>query len=160
MSGRHDQRAAARKIGETCPAGNLAAARNAVTAAGGPPSLPAAGAGESRQALAIQRAAIDALPEAELRLLLSMIGGMDPAAPQRAAALYTETFCAVAEMSSSVAALEPVALARPGNGPHDLREQGSPAATPNGEPVSGLRLPPGGRGRGSRWRPGAVRRSS
>jgi hypothetical protein len=159
VTGRYDQ-PVARKIGDTCPAGNLAAARNSVTAPGGPPGLPAAGAGESRQALAMQRAAIDALPEAELRRLLRMIGGMDPAALQRAAALYTETFCAVAEMKGSVAALEPVALARPGTDPQDLREQGSPVATPNGEPVSGPRLPHGGRGRGSRWRPGAARRSS
>jgi hypothetical protein len=67
--------------------------------------------------LAIQRAAIDALPESELRRLLVLIGGLDPAALQRAAAVYTETFSAMAEMTSSVAALRPVALALPGNYP-------------------------------------------
>ena len=63
----------------------------------------------------MQREAIGALPEAELRRLLHLIGGMDPAALQRAAASYTEMFCAVAEMKASVAALRPVALAAPCN---------------------------------------------
>ena len=101
------------EIGEPCPAEGPTAAWKAVTAWAGPPAMPAADSGESRQALAIQRAAIDALPEDELRRLLVLIGGMDPAALQRAAAIYTETFCAVAEMKSSVAALRPVALAWP-----------------------------------------------
>lgn len=73
----------------------------------------AAGAAEAWQALAVQRAAIDALPEAELRRLLVLIGGLDPAALQRAAATYTETFSAVAGMKGHVAALRPLALAVP-----------------------------------------------
>jgi hypothetical protein len=73
----------------------------------------AAGAAEAGQALAMQRAAIDALPEAELRRLLVLIGGMDPEALQRAAAMYTETFSAVAEMKGHVAALRPLALTDP-----------------------------------------------
>ena len=73
----------------------------------------AADATEAWQALAVQRAAIDALPEAELRRLLLLIGGMDPEALQRAAATYTETFSAVAEMKGCVAALRPLALAVP-----------------------------------------------
>jgi hypothetical protein len=63
----------------------------------------------------MQSTAIDALPEAELRRLLKLIGGMDPAALQRAAATYTEMFYGAAEMQASVAALRPVALAGPGN---------------------------------------------
>ena len=74
---------------------------------------PPAGRGDWQQALAIQRTAIDALPETEVRRLLGLIGGMDPAALQRAAAAYTDTFCAVAEMQGSVAALRRVALAAP-----------------------------------------------
>jgi len=70
---------------------------------------------ESRRALAAQRAAIDALPEPELRRLLVLIGGMDPEVLHRAAATYTETFSAVAAMESSVAALRPLALAGPGD---------------------------------------------
>ena len=73
-----------------------------------------------QQALAIQRTAIDALPEGELRRLLILIGGMDPAALQRAAAAYTEAFCAVAGMKAAVAALRPVALAMPRNGLREL----------------------------------------
>jgi hypothetical protein len=38
----------------------------------------------------MQANAIGALPEAELRRLLQLIGGMDPAALQRAAAACTE----------------------------------------------------------------------
>jgi hypothetical protein len=38
-----------------------------------------------------------------------LIGGTDPAALQRAAATYTEMFCAVADLKASVAALQPVA---------------------------------------------------
>ena len=101
------------EIGEPGPAEGPTAAWKAVTTWADPPTVPAADSRESRQALAIQRAAIDALPEGELRRLLVLIGGMDPAALQRAAAIYTETFCAVAEMESSVAALRPVALACP-----------------------------------------------
>lgn len=108
------------EIGEPGPAQDPTAAWKAVTRWADPPTAPAAGPRESRQALAIQRAAIDALPEGELRRLLVLISGMDPAALQRAAALYTETFCAVAEMKSSVAALRPVALAMPGNCPQGI----------------------------------------
>ena len=79
--------------------------------------MPTAGCAEWCQALALQRAAIDALPEGELRRLLVLIGGMDPAALQRAAAMYIETFCAVTEMKGCVAALRPVALALPRNHP-------------------------------------------
>lgn len=74
---------------------------------------PPADHGNWQQALAIQRTAIDALPETEVRRLLGLIGGMEPAALQRAAAAYTDTFCAVAEMKGSVAALRKVALAAP-----------------------------------------------
>ncbi len=102
---------------ETCPAEGLTAAQDAEPAWDGPPARPAAGSRESRQALAAQRAAIDALPEGELRRLLSLIGGMDPAALQRGAAVYIETFCAVAEMKGCVAALRPVALALPADHP-------------------------------------------
>lgn len=98
------------EIGEPSPAEGLTAGLDPVTTRDGPPSLPTAGPGESRRALAIQRAAIDALPEAELRRLLVLIGGTDPAALRRAAAIYTETFCAVTEMKSSVDALRPVLL--------------------------------------------------
>jgi hypothetical protein len=80
---------------------------------------PPATAPEVAEALAMQRKALDVLPEAELRRLLALIGGMDPAALQRAAAAYTEIYCAVAEMEASVAALRPVARAVPGNDPHD-----------------------------------------
>jgi hypothetical protein len=105
------------KIGEPSPAEGPATAWNALTTWADPLTRPAAGSRETRQSLAIQRAAIDALPEGELRRLLVLIGGMDPAVLQRAAAIYTETFCAVAEMKSSVAALRPVAMAMPGNCP-------------------------------------------
>jgi hypothetical protein len=74
---------------------------------------PAVDSEEARRALAIQRKAIDALPEAELRQLLILIGGMDPAALQRAAATYTEMFCAADDMRASVAALRPVTLTVP-----------------------------------------------
>jgi hypothetical protein len=50
-------------------------------------------------------------PEAELRRLLKLLGGADPAALQRAAATFTETFCAVPQAEASVAALRPLALA-------------------------------------------------
>jgi hypothetical protein len=60
--------------------------------------------------LAVQRTASDALPGTELRRLLCRIGGMDPAALQRAATIYTETFAA-GSMQASVAAL-------PDGGPH------------------------------------------
>ncbi len=104
------------EIGEPRLAEGPTAAPGALTT-WGTPSLPAAGSGE---ALATQRAAIDALPEVELRRLLVLIGGIDPAALQLAAAIYTETFCAVAEMKGSVAALRPLALAQPGNYPPGL----------------------------------------
>jgi hypothetical protein len=67
----------------------------------------------------MQNTAIDALPEAELRRLLQLIGGMDPAALQRGAAAYTEMFCAVAGIKANVAALRPVAMAAPSDHPHD-----------------------------------------
>jgi hypothetical protein len=73
------------------------------------PEPPAASLEESRRALATQRAGVDALPEAELRPLLALLGGMDPAALQQAAAAYTETFGAVDELQASVAALRQVA---------------------------------------------------
>ena len=101
----------------TRPAEGLTAGRDAPPAWDSPPAMPAAGPGESRQALEMQRAAIDALPEGELRRLLSLIGGMDPAALQRGAAIYVETFCAVAGMKGCVAALRPVARALPGHHP-------------------------------------------
>ena len=72
---------------------------------------PAADAMVACRALAAQYEAIDALPEAELRRVLRLIGGTDPAALQRAAATYTETFCAVPQVKASVAALRPLALA-------------------------------------------------
>ena len=68
--------------------------------------------GEAQLALAMSNA-IDALPEAELRRLLKLIAGLDPEALQRAAACYTEMFCAVAEVEASVAALLPVAVPGP-----------------------------------------------
>lgn len=96
------------KIGES----SLAEAEPAYDrAAGAQPAI--AGPGGPWQALAVQRTAIDALPETELRRLLGLIGGMDPAALQRAATIYTETFCGVGNMQASVAALRPVALACP-----------------------------------------------
>jgi hypothetical protein len=107
------------EIGEPFPAEDLTAGWKAVTWTD-PLTAPAPGFRETRHALAIQRAAIDALPEGELRRLLVLIGGMDPAVLQRAAAIYTETFSAVAEMKSSVAALRPVALAMPGNYPQGI----------------------------------------
>jgi hypothetical protein len=105
---------------ETPPAGDLTPGQEAPAARGLPASLPpqAAGPPEWQRALAMQHAAVDALPEAEVRRLLLMIGGLDPAALQRAAAAYTETFCGVAAMKASVAALQPVALAVP-DGPPD-----------------------------------------
>jgi hypothetical protein len=100
------------RIGDTGPTEDEAATRDA-SARNRPPSPdPPAGSGDWQQALAMQRTAIDALPETEVRRLLSLVGGMDPAALQRAAAAYTDTFCAVAEMKDSVAALRPVALGR------------------------------------------------
>jgi hypothetical protein len=70
---------------------------------------------EARRALEMQSKAIDALPEAELRRLLKLIGGMDPGALQRAAAAYTEMFFGATEMQASVAVLRPLALAMPRN---------------------------------------------
>jgi hypothetical protein len=76
--------------------------------------------GEAQRALAIQDKVIDELPEAELRRLLKLIGGTDPAALQRAAAAYTEMFCAVASLKASVAALQLVAAGVPAQGLLDL----------------------------------------
>jgi hypothetical protein len=81
-----------------------------------------------QQALTTQRAAIDALPETEVRRLLGLIGGMEPAVLQRAAAAYTDIFCAVAEMKGSVAALRPIALAAPCR--HAAEPGGWPEAIP------------------------------
>jgi hypothetical protein len=67
---------------------------------------------EGRLALAMSNA-IDALPETELRRLLKLVAGLDPAAVQRAAACYTEIFCAVADVEASVAALLPIAVPGP-----------------------------------------------
>jgi hypothetical protein len=98
--------------GETPSTEDVTARRDAPMTRGRP-QPPAADSGEARRALAMQRDAIGALPEADLRRLLGLIGGMDPAALQRAAAAYTEMFCAVAEMQASVATLRPVALGGP-----------------------------------------------
>ncbi len=104
---------------ETALTEDVTPRRDAPTMGGRPPRPPAVDSGEARRALAMQHDAIDALPEPDLRRLLALIGGMDPAALQRAAAAYTEMFCTVAEMQASVAALRPVALAAPGNRPQD-----------------------------------------
>jgi hypothetical protein len=101
------------RAGDRHPAGD-------VTAPGAPPAREVPrrpGRPADRRAwpraLAVQRAAIDALPETEVRRLLGLVGGLEPAALQRAAAAYTDIFCAVAEMTGSVAALRPIALAAP-----------------------------------------------
>jgi hypothetical protein len=109
------------KTGEMPLAEDLTARRVAPETRGRPPqpAPPTATPGESQRALAVQRDAIDALPEADVRRLLVLIGGMDPAALHRAATTYTETFCTVAEMKASVAALQPVALIVP---PHYLED--------------------------------------
>jgi hypothetical protein len=101
------------RIGDRRPAEDMTATGDAPARQQSPWPDPPAGRGDWQQALAIQRTAIDALPETEARRLLGLIGGMEPAALQRAAAAYTDTFCAVAEMKGSVAALRPVALAAP-----------------------------------------------
>ena len=100
------------KIGESSPAEGVTAGRGSPATSDRlpEPGLPAAGPEAALQALATQRTAIDALPEIDLRRLLGLIGGMDPAALQRAAVAYTETFCTVTETGGSVAALRPVAL--------------------------------------------------
>jgi hypothetical protein len=109
------------ETGETSVTEDVTATRDAPMMRGRPPRpQPPAESGEARRALAMQRDAIDALSEVDLRRLLHLIGGMDPAALQCAAATYTEMFCAVAEMQASVAALRPVALAAPGNYPQDF----------------------------------------
>jgi hypothetical protein len=109
------------ETGETPLAEDVTARRNARMMRGRPPGLhpPAMDSGEARRVLALQRHAIGALPEPDLRRLLGLIGGMDPAALQRAAAIYAEMFSAVAEMQASVAALRPVALAAVCNYPQD-----------------------------------------
>jgi hypothetical protein len=61
----------------------------------------------------------DALPEADLRRLLRLVGGLDPEALHRAAVAFTEIFCAVAKMKPSVEALQPVAMAVPCTGLED-----------------------------------------
>ncbi len=108
------------RIGETSLTGEVAARLDAAPAGSGPASpQPPAGSGEWQRALAMHQTALHALPEVEVRRLLQLIGGIDPAALQRAATAYTETFCAVAGMEASVAALQPVALAAP---PDDLQD--------------------------------------
>jgi hypothetical protein len=108
------------ETGET-PLAEDVTATDAPTRRGKPPrpQPPAVDSEEARRALAVQRDAIGTLAEPDLRRLLDLIGGMDPAALQRAAATYTEMFCAVAEMQASVAALRPVALAAPFDYPQD-----------------------------------------
>src|SRR5258708_5003527 len=103
------------EITETRETEDMTARQDAPMMHGRPPrpQPQTADPGEARRALAMQREAIDALPEVELRRLLDLIGGMDPAALQRAAATYTEMFSGVAAMNASVAALRPVALAAP-----------------------------------------------
>jgi hypothetical protein len=101
------------RTGDRRPAEDMPARGDVLSRKRSPGPERPAGRGDWQQALAIQRTAIDALPETEVRRLLGLIGGMDPAALQRAAAAYTDTFCAVAEMKGSVAALQPVALAAP-----------------------------------------------
>jgi hypothetical protein len=100
------------KIGERSPAEGVTAGRGSPATPDRPPEpgRPAEDPETPLRALATQRTAIDALPEIDLRRLLGLIGGMDPAALQRAAAVYTETFCTVTETEASVAALRPVAL--------------------------------------------------
>lgn len=104
------------RIGEWRPAEDMTGPGDTPARKPPPRPDPPPDRGDWQQALTIQRAAIDALPETEVRRLLGLIGGMEPAVLQRAAAAYTDTFCAVAEMKGSVAALRPVALAgfRPG----------------------------------------------
>jgi hypothetical protein len=97
------------RIGDRRPAEDMTATGDAPARKRSPGPDPPAGRGDWQRALAIQRAAIDALPETEVRRLLVLIGGMEPAALQRAAEAYTDTFCAVAELKGSVAALRPVA---------------------------------------------------
>jgi|ERR1039458_6702596 hypothetical protein len=65
------------------------------------PQPAAAETRDAQRALALQGEAINSLPEAELRRLLTLTGGMDPAALQRAAAAYTEMFCVVAGLEAS-----------------------------------------------------------
>jgi hypothetical protein len=100
------------KIGESSPSEDVTTERGSLATSDqlSRPTLPAAGSEAPLRALAAQRTAIDALPEIDLRRLLGLIGGMDPAALQRAAAVYTETFCTVTETEASVAALRPVVL--------------------------------------------------
>ncbi len=101
------------KVGDASQGENVAAEWDSPATWDSPPApnRAAADCTEPGQALAMQRTAIDALPEIDLRRLLGLIGGIDPEALQRAAAAYTETFCAVTEAKASVAALQPVALA-------------------------------------------------
>jgi hypothetical protein len=101
------------RIEDRHPAGDMTEKGDAPARERSPWPEPPADRGDWQQALAIQRTAIDALPETEVRRLLGLIGGMEPAALQRAAAAYTDTFFAVAEMKGSVAALRPVALGAP-----------------------------------------------
>jgi hypothetical protein len=119
------------KIGERSRAEDVTAGRESLTTSDRlpQPGLPAAGPETPLRALATQRTAIDALPEIDLRRLLGLIGGMDPAALQRAATVYTETFCTVTETEASVAALRPVALL-PCNCPQGPGEDSAP-----GEPL-------------------------
>lgn len=101
------------RIGQIPLSGDSTARQVELAVSSGPanPLPPGDNPGDWQQALAMHRTAIDALPEVELRRLLQLVGGLDPAALQRAAAVYTETFCAVSELQASVAALAPVAQA-------------------------------------------------
>lgn len=116
------------KIGESSLAEGVTAGRDSPATSDRlpEPGLPAAGPEAPLRALATQRTAIDALPEIDLRRLLGLIGGLDPAALQRAAAVYTETFCTVTETEASVAALRPVALL-PCDCPQDLGQDSAPS---------------------------------
>lgn len=116
------------KIGESSPSEDMTAGRGSLATPDRlpRPGLPAAGPEAPLRALATQRTAIDALPEIDLLRLLGLIGSMDPAALQRAAAVYTETFCTVTKTKASVAALRPVALL-PCNRPQDPGQDSAPS---------------------------------
>jgi hypothetical protein len=114
------------RMGGRRPAEDMTGREGAPSLKWPPWPAPPGGFGDWQQVLAMQRAVIDALPEIEVRRLLVLIGGVDPAALQRAAAAYTDMFDAVPGMEGSVTALRPVVLAAPchygggpGSGPPD-----------------------------------------
>jgi hypothetical protein len=114
------------RMGGRRPAEDMTGTRDAPSLKRPPWPDPPGRFGNWQQALAMQRAVIDALPDIEVRRLLVLIGGVDPAALQRAAVSYTDMFDAVPGMEGSVAALRPVVLAAPchcvggpGPGPRD-----------------------------------------